>query len=116
MLNGHGNIDLAVFLTQPALAAKLSRAELAELFAQIKALEGVVLSRLLTDRPESADPAEEGDRLLDVDEAAARLSVTVDFLYRHKKLPFRVNLGPGQIRFSSLGIDRYIRQKQGRSG
>jgi predicted DNA-binding transcriptional regulator AlpA len=44
------------------------------------------------------------------------LCVTVDFLYRHKKLPFRVNLGPGQVRFSSNGINQYIRARQGRKG
>jgi predicted DNA-binding transcriptional regulator AlpA len=110
VLNG-SSIDLATFLAQPALAAKLSRMERAELLAQIKALEGVVLASLLADVADHVET--EVDRLLDVNEAAARLSVTVDFLYRRKKLPFRVTLGPGLVRFSSSGIDRYIRQRAG---
>jgi len=110
VLNGHG-IDITTFLTQPSLAVKLSRPELAELLIQVKALEGIVLAGLFADTAVHVET--EVDRLLDVNEAAARLSVTVDFLYRRKKLPFRVTLGPGQVRFSSNGIDRYIRQRQG---
>jgi predicted DNA-binding transcriptional regulator AlpA len=55
-------------------------------------------------------PANDGDRLLVIEEAAAKLSMTEDQLYRRKDLPFRVKLGPGQLRFSSNGIERYIRQ------
>lgn len=55
-----------------------------------------------------------GDRLLDVKEAAARLGASADYLYRHaKRLPFTVRIG-SRLRFSSAGIDRYIRQRQGR--
>jgi predicted DNA-binding transcriptional regulator AlpA len=113
LLNGNG-IDLATFLTQPALAAKLSRMERAELLAQTKALEGILVASLLADGVDHVEM--EDDRLINVDEAAARLSVTVDFLYRQKKLPFRVEIGPGKIRFSSNGINQYIRTRQGRKG
>ncbi len=58
-------------------------------------------------------PAE--DRLLTVEEAAAKLAVSKDWLYRRAgKLPFTIRHGPGQVRFSSQGIERYIRQRQGR--
>lgn len=55
----------------------------------------------------------DGDRLLDIDEAAERLSTSKDWLYRHwRKLPFAVSLSPRQLRFSSQGIDEYIEQRK----
>ncbi len=56
----------------------------------------------------------DGDTLIDVTEAARRLSLSEDYLYRHhKRLPFTVRIGK-RILFSSKGIERYIRQRQGR--
>lgn len=64
------------------------------------------------DHPENGQGA---DCLLGAKEAAARLAVTADYLYRNAdKLPFTVRLGPGQLRFSSNGITRYIQTRQGR--
>ncbi|MGD0950449.1 MAG: helix-turn-helix domain-containing protein [Candidatus Binatia bacterium] len=57
------------------------------------------------------DPAP--DALLDVTEAAKRLATTKDWLYRHAAgLPFTVRQGR-LLRFSSQGIDRYIRERSG---
>lgn len=55
-----------------------------------------------------------GDRLLDIETAAARLAESKDWLYRHAgKLPFTVQEGKGaKLRFSEAGIERYIREKQ----
>ena len=56
---------------------------------------------------------EEPDSLLKVQDAATRLETTDDWLYRNsKKLPFTIRNGR-QLRFSSKGIDRYIRERQG---
>lgn len=53
------------------------------------------------------------DRLLNVQEAAARLRMTVDWLYRHhKQLPFIVRHGR-PLRFSEVGIEEYIRKRRG---
>jgi hypothetical protein len=53
------------------------------------------------------------DRLLNVQEAAVKLRVTVDWLYRHhKQLPFVVRHGR-PLRFSELGIEDYIRKRRG---
>ncbi len=52
------------------------------------------------------------DRLLKVEEAAARLRVTGDWLYRHhRSLPFAVRCGR-LVRFSELGIEQYIRKRR----
>jgi predicted DNA-binding transcriptional regulator AlpA len=53
------------------------------------------------------------DRLLGVEEAAVKLGVTPDWLYRHHKdLPFTVRHGR-PVRFSELGIEQYIRKRRG---
>lgn len=49
------------------------------------------------------------DRLLEAEEAAKLLSVSEDWLYRHaKRLPFARKLGSKMLRFSSLGIQKYL--------
>jgi excisionase family DNA binding protein len=54
-------------------------------------------------------PKELEDRLLSAEEAAAILSVSEDWLYRHaKKLPFTRKLGPKMLRFSYQGIQKYL--------
>ncbi len=65
--------------------------------------------------PADQQEAAEVDRLLDIEQATEKLSVTKDWLYRHAaKLPFTVRLSPGKVRFSLRGIEKYIRQRQGR--
>ena len=54
-----------------------------------------------------------GDRLLNVREAAVRLCVTADWLYRHhRQLPFVVRHGR-LLRFSERGMEDYIRKRRG---
>jgi predicted DNA-binding transcriptional regulator AlpA len=51
----------------------------------------------------------EQDRLLDAEEAAKILSVSVEWLYRNaKRLPFTRKLGHKMLRFSSVGIQKYL--------
>lgn len=53
------------------------------------------------------------DDLLDVPQAAERLKVAPDWIYRRSKsLPFMVRLGPRVLRCSAARLDRYIRQRQ----
>lgn len=49
------------------------------------------------------------DRLLDAEEAARLLGMSRHWLYRHAhKLPFTRKLGPKNLRFSFLGIQKYL--------
>jgi predicted DNA-binding transcriptional regulator AlpA len=51
----------------------------------------------------------DGDRLLDAEDAAKLLCISEDWLYRNaKKLPFTRKLGPKMLRFSALGIQKYL--------
>ena len=52
---------------------------------------------------------QEGDRLLEAEEAAKILSVSEDWIYRHaSRLPFTRKLGPKMLRFSSQGIQKWM--------
>ena len=54
------------------------------------------------------------DRLLTIDQASKKLGLSKDYLYRHAdQLPFTVRPGLRQLRFSLLGIERYIEHKRG---
>jgi predicted DNA-binding transcriptional regulator AlpA len=58
-------------------------------------------------------PHAESDRLIDVKEAAVRLGYSTDFIYTHAdEFPFTVRHNRS-LRFSSLGIDRYIKKRAG---
>jgi excisionase family DNA binding protein len=92
----------------PDLAAEELPAALGEV-ERLRVMLSVRLSAVF-----ASAKATEPDRLLDVEEAAQRLSVSSDTLYRKAKdLPFTVRLGH-LVRFSSAGIDRFIRAHQGR--
>ena len=54
---------------------------------------------------------QDGDYLLDAESAAKVLSVSEDWLYKHKKLPFVRRLGPKMLRFSYQGIQEYLSKK-----
>ena len=82
----------------PAMLVRLAAQQ-----GEINAAQQVLSARLLAER--NGDD----DHLLTAEQAAEKLSTTVDYLYRHKnKLPFIVPLSRGQVRFSAKGIQRYI--------
>ncbi len=95
-----------------ALPAAVAR----DLLPRLLSLQTALLAQALTlDGNGHGGEGATEDRLLDVKEAAALLGTTEDWLYRHaRKLPFRMTLGPRQLRFSARGIERYIRNRQGR--
>ena len=82
---------------------------------QLAALQLRLAARLLQEQADRTDPLAGSNTLLRVEEAAARLGTTKDCLYRWaKRLPFTVRQRR-QLRFSSQGIDRHIKQHKGRS-
>jgi excisionase family DNA binding protein len=55
----------------------------------------------------------QAERLLNVEQAAQRLGVSKDYLYRHRNgFPFTRRMGR-KLLFSSSGIDLHIRQQDG---
>ena len=72
------------------------------------------MQRRRTLRINRPEPTE--DRLLVTADAASRLGVSKDWLYRHAdRVPFTVRLSEGQLRFSAKGIDRYIASREAKT-
>jgi excisionase family DNA binding protein len=82
-----------------------------EALGQLERAKARLTARLVSSARGSPAP----DRLLSVSQAAELLDVSPDTLYRKARcFPFTVLLPGRQVRFSALGIERYIRAKQGR--
>jgi hypothetical protein len=94
----------------PTLARELPSTAIAALLAKCAALQSALAAALLDSRQTPKNSADGEDRLVTVDEAAAKLSVTREWLYRRgKRLGLAVKLGDGTLRFSSIALDAYIK-------
>jgi predicted DNA-binding transcriptional regulator AlpA len=92
---------------EPALtqARTLEPDELPRLLGDLEEIRTTALARLAA--PIAAAPP---DELLDVPEAAQRLSMSQDYLYRHhRQLPFTRRVGR-KLLFSSAGIAAYLKR------
>jgi hypothetical protein len=88
------------------LAGSVPAAELPRLLGDLREVEAVALARL------ASPPIETKDELLDVPTAAARLSVSPDYLYRnHRRFPFVRRMGK-RLLFSSAGLDAYLKRSR----
>jgi predicted DNA-binding transcriptional regulator AlpA len=93
--------------TEP-IEESLSNEEIAAQLAQLAAY------LLMKARAKKKNDNGEADRLLEADEAAARLGVKKTWLWNHTdKLPFAIRMGR-KTRFSERGIEQFIKEKQGR--
>ena len=108
--------ELSALTRDPSHIADLPRHHIPPLMAALAAFQGMLAARLLdadagqTARPETAS----GDRLLTVPEAAAKLNLSPDWLYRRSStLPFIVRVGR-RVRCSERKLDRYIAARTGR--
>lgn len=87
-------------------AKELPAEDLPRLLGELEEIRCTAIARLTA----PATTAPQSDELLDVDEAARRLGTSKDYLYRHHaRLPFTRRMGRN-LRFSALGIEKYIRQ------
>ena len=91
-------------------ASSLGEEALPWFIGDLEVIRSIAWARLVA--PGATDP--EADELLDIHEAARRLSVSPDFLYHsHRRFPFTRRLGRS-LRFSARGIEMYIRGTSGR--
>jgi excisionase family DNA binding protein len=80
---------------------------IAPMMAQMAAIQLSLAARLVAEATEH--PQADADSLLTVEQAAARLKCSQDWLYRRaKRLPFTVRVGRN-LRFSERGIEAAIR-------
>ena len=102
---------LAQVLAHPERVAELAPEAIPPLLVELAGLHTALAARLAT-AATAESPAP--DRLLPVDDAAALLSVSSDFLYRSPAAKaLRVRVG-GRVLFSSVAIQQYIRRRTGR--
>jgi excisionase family DNA binding protein len=87
--------------------ADIAPEKIAPMMAQMAAIQLSLAARLVAEVTEH--PQADADTLLTVEEAAARLKCSEDWLYRRaKRLPFTVRVGRN-LRFSERGIEEAIR-------
>ena len=83
------------------VAQELPTGELPRLLGELEEIRCVAMARLIT-----PTAVQRPDELLMVEPAAARLGLSVDYLYRNHSTR---RMGRS-LRFSSLGIDEYIKR------
>jgi predicted DNA-binding transcriptional regulator AlpA len=89
------------------LANELHRDDLPRLLGDIEEVRATASARLASP---SAPP--QPDQLLDVEEAAATLGLSADYLYHHhKQFPFTRRIGK-RLLFSQNGVEKYLRGKK----
>ena len=81
--------------------------DLPGLIGELEHLKAIAQLRLFGQAP--AIPVE--DSLLDTEQAAEILAVTKEWLYSRNDLPFIVRPGPGQRRYSRLGLQKWIKRQ-----
>ena len=89
-------------------ATELPAGELPRLIGELEEIRVTAMARLIGPAP--AQP-QQHDELLDTAQAAHRLGISKDFLYRnHRDFSFTRRVGR-RLLFSSAGIEKYIRQQ-----
>ena len=86
-------------------AREIPSGELPRLLGELEEIRCTAMARLT-----APTNVQRPDELLTVEQAAERLGLSVDYLYKnHSRLPFARRMGRS-LRFSSLGIDDYIKR------
>jgi len=106
-------------LQDPGRAGEVMPADVPGLLGELESVRVLLFARLLGGPGAARDGREDRevpDRLLMPPDAAAMLGVSVKWLHRHhRQLPFARRLSRRALRFSELGLRRWIAQsKQGR--
>jgi predicted DNA-binding transcriptional regulator AlpA len=112
----HGSSTLIPTLEElardPARAAALPSETVAELLARCATAQGALLAALMRSSQggDGSTNQQAEVRLLTVDEAATKLAVTREWLYRRGKgLGLAAKLSDGTLRFSNVAVEAYIR-------
>jgi hypothetical protein len=89
-------------------ARELPPENLPDLIGRLEEAKATAWARLAAPLP----AIQEHDELFEVEDAAKRLGVSKDYLYRHHaQYPFTRRQGR-KLLFSALGIDKHIRQQR----
>ena len=100
----------------PKDVGKMPEEQIPALMTEIAALQQAIAARLLTTPQQKSgnpDLLSTEDMLLTAKQAAAILGVNPRWLYRHsKKFPFTRRLARKVLRFSEIGVRRYLSTKR----
>lgn len=99
-------------LELPSVEA-IDQAAVEHLPAVIAELAALQIRAAMRLRQEPASATDE-EQLLTIEEAAARLAVTKDWLRRRPDLPFIVRLSDGVVRYSARRLTSYLARHTGR--
>ncbi len=97
----------------PDAARAISPGELPRLRAALAEADSIALSRLVAPPTATGTLVDTPDENLSIEEAARRLGVSTDWLYRND-VPFKVRIGR-RVVFSARGLERWNRARAGRS-
>jgi excisionase family DNA binding protein len=101
----------ALFSQLSRLIDHLPLDQIPAILAALSAMAGAASARILGSEDAGDTPAEAADENLSIEEAARRLGVSKDYLYRHaKKLPFTRRIGR-RLLFSARGLERWNRRR-----
>jgi hypothetical protein len=105
---------LSTLVIDPARVGEVPSELVPVLVLRVAGILAALSSRNVTIDRVAGEPVGD-DELLDVNETARRLAVSRDWVYRNGKvLPFAMRVGTRHLRFSSRGLDRWLRTRQGR--
>ncbi len=111
--------QLVHLLEAPEGIAEIVPTDVPRLLGELETLRVQLIVRLLggnTGASVDRDNQEVADRLLTVDDAAAVLCVTPRWLYRRsKRLPFAQRLSGKVLRFSEIGLQKWLEHRRGRA-
>ena len=98
---------LAEFIGDPRAVSEIPPETIPDILGEIERLRALLWAQMVAPGAKGRGEATAAeDTLLKPAEAAQRLGMSRDFLYRNAdKLPFTRRLGPRRLRFSSLGIE-----------
>ena len=104
--------NLTDLVNDPAKVALLPPEAIPTLRGELVRLDTLLLMRVaMAQNNGHWEHSADGDRLLDVEEAARKLGKSKDYLYRHAgNYHFTVRDGRS-LRFSEQGIEKFIRQR-----
>jgi excisionase family DNA binding protein len=107
--------ELATLAADPSRVAAVERDEIPALIGEAEALRAALWARLQQAPVTEIQPrpAPGPDELLTAVEAAERLGVSRQWVYRHQDtLPFMRRLGAGTLRFSARGLERWMESRR----
>jgi predicted DNA-binding transcriptional regulator AlpA len=111
LISPHPSLD--DLARDPSLARDLPPRTLEAIVIKCAAVQSAAAVALVEAAAEHSKKDEVGDRLLSVEEAADKLSVSKDWVYRRgKKFGLAVPLGAGTLRYSNKAIEEHIERRR----